>query len=275
MRGNQWLVGGVWLACVASACSQSPLKGKGNGEGAGGVTEQGTGGMIPRGTGAVTSAQSSSATVSASSAGGGGAGGGGAGGMPACAPIFAKVVSNQTNPNMPGAGLPSVWSYKGLIGMQAGKALCQDVGADHVCNYTEVVKADAQGELANLPPNLSYWLVRTTAVPDPTQPNKACNVDADCKSNFCDKVTKICSWPPGAGAQCQGWSYPTNHMADGEWFEVFQPASMFNSGGVHLGGMSYHYDADPNSVCNKDPKVLGCPGPCGGASRAILCCHPC
>ncbi len=215
--------------------------------------------------------------------GGSGQGGQGGQGGDICAnqKVFNKVVSNQTNPNMAGTGLPSVWSYKGLIGTTAGKALCQDVGADHVCSYAEIVKADGKGELANLPTNMTYWLHRTTNVPDPKLNNKACNSDPECGgADVCDGNTKICAWKPGAGGRCNDWTYPTGHISDGEWFEVFQNGSAKNSGAVHTGNMAYHFDADTAydgtgaHISNKSETTLGNSGACGGASRSILCCFP-
>src|SRR5207248_341201 len=129
----------------------------------------------------------------------------------------------QANPAMQGAGLPSVWSYKGFIGIQAGKALCQDVGADHVCNYEEIAAADSKGELAGIPTNLTYWLHRTTNVPDYSKQSgmKTCNAAADCGgADVCDPTTKFCSWKPGPAGRCNDWTDPTNHVADGEWFRT-------------------------------------------------------
>ena len=208
----------------------------------------------------------------------------GAGGMPdPCkdAKIFAKVVSNQTNPNQAGSGVPSVWSYKGLLGVQAGKAMCQDIGADHACSYAEIVKADAKKELSGIPNNMTYWLHRTTNVPDPKLMNgmKACNSDAECGGfDVCDVPTKICSWKPGAGGRCNDWTYPTNHIADGEWFKV----STNDAGGVTVAGgsLSYHFDADTSydgtgaHVSSKSETTLGTSGGCGNATRSFLCCFP-
>jgi cysteine-rich repeat protein len=194
--------------------------------------------------------------------------------------IFKSVVSSQLNPSMQGAGLPSAWSYKGFLGVQAGKALCQDVGADHACTYEEVAAADAKGELAALPQDLTYWLHRTTNVPDYTQNNgnKPCFQNSDCGSpDVCDPVTKVCSWKPGAAGRCNDWTYTTNHVADGEWFRTLPDPQA--GGGVAKGTLSFHFLQDASSlnpmgpVC-KSETVLGCAGPCAGPTRAILCCFP-
>lgn len=208
---------------------------------------------------------------------------------------FKAVVSNQMNPSMSGSGLPSVWSYKGFIGMQAGKAMCQDIGADHVCSYEEIVQADAKGELANISSTLTYWLHRTTNLVSngPIPPPRSCSQDSDCtipnitsltsaqraqlRSEICDPVSKVCSWKAGAGGRCNEWTFPGNHIAAGEWFRRTPDPN--SSGGVVKGSLSYHflrdtsYDGKTAPVC-QDVNVRGCGGSCQGSSRAILCCFP-
>ncbi len=194
------------------------------------------------------------------------------------AKIFKAVVSSQANPAMQGGGIPSGWSYAGFQGLKAGQALCQAVGADHVCTYDEVVAADAKMELAGIPNNLTYWLHRTKNVPDYSLNNgmKACNQAADCgvAADACDAMTKVCSWKPGAGGRCNDWTYTTNHISDGEWFKVGA-----DTGGVLKGSLSFHflkdttYDGVTAPVCKSETQ-LGCAGACAGPSRAILCCFP-
>jgi len=197
---------------------------------------------------------------------------------------FAAVVSNNNNPNLMGAGVASKWTYAGLEGLQAGDSMCQAIGADHVCRYHEVVKAEANGELAALPTNLTYWLHRTTSVPNPMLNNKMCSSDAECTASntlaYCDPVSKICSYKPGAGGRCNDWTYPTGHISDGEWFETFKNGNSKNNGGVKTGNLVYHFDGDTfydgvsqSHLC-KSETTLGCSGACAGATRAILCCYP-
>jgi len=197
---------------------------------------------------------------------------------------FAAVVSNNNNPNLMGAGVASKWTYAGLEGLQAGDSMCQAIGADHVCRYHEVVKAEASGELAALPTNLTYWLHRTTSVPNPMLNNKMCSSDAECTASntlaYCDPVAKICSYKPGAGGRCNDWTYPTGHISDGEWFETFKNGNSKNNGGVKTGNLVYHFDGDTfydgvsqTHLC-KSETTLGCSGACAGATRAILCCYP-
>jgi hypothetical protein len=194
--------------------------------------------------------------------------------------IFKGVVSSSTNPAMQGAGVPVPWSYKGHVGAAAGKAMCQDVGADHVCTYAEILKAEAKGQLENLPVNLTYWLNRTTNVPDYLQNGgtKTCNVAADCGgADVCDPVTTVCSWAPGAGARCNDWLQASDALADGEWFARSPDAT---GGGIKKGTLSFHfakdakYDGATAPVC-QDDKQIGCAGACSTPLRAILCCFPC
>ncbi len=193
-------------------------------------------------------------------------------------PTFGMIVTSAADPSQGGKGIGLPWSYKGLLGVQAGKAWCQAVGADHVCSYSELVQADAAGELDKLPKNLSYWLQRSVDVADPAQA-KSCAGASDCGgSDDCDPKAKVCSYKPGVGGNCNSWTNPDDGVADGEWFEVYDAASTFNQGAVHLGKLSFHFDPDAAydgtsaHVCPA-PK-LSCAGPCGGVARAIPCCFP-
>jgi len=197
--------------------------------------------------------------------------------------VFAAVVSNAANPATMGSGIAPKWAYNGLEGLQAGTVMCQAVGADHVCNYDEVVKAEANGELSALPDGLTYWLHRTTAVVNPVL-NKACAVDNDCTGAntlpYCDPVKKMCAYKAGAGGRCNDWTYPTGHISDGEWFATKNNNAGKNSGGVMTGNLVYHFDGDTfydgvsqSHLC-KSETTLGCSGACAGANRAILCCFP-
>ncbi len=138
-------------------------------------------------------------------------------------------------------------------------------------------------ELAAIPTNFTYWLHRTKNVASALQPNKACTTDPECQNvgdtkAVCDVVSKVCSWKPGAGGRCNDWTYPTNHIADGEWFKV----STNDAGGVTVAGgsLSYHFDADTSydgtgaHVSSKSETTLGTSGGCGNATRSILCCFP-
>ncbi len=200
-----------------------------------------------------------------------------------CKPLFATVVSNGQDPNQPAGGFAGAWSYGGFWGGSAGNAMCQAAGAGHVCSYAEILAADAHGELAALPANLTYWLNRTTNAPDGLQPDKTCGSNGDCVGTsdinaMCDSTTTKCAWKPGAGANCNDWSSDDNQLTDGEWFAKLPDAHA--SGGVAIGSLSFHfvknakYNGVTKPVC-QDENVLGCAGPCAGPSRAILCCLPC
>ncbi|MSP26017.1 MAG: DUF4215 domain-containing protein [Myxococcales bacterium] len=187
----------------------------------------------------------------------GGAGGsGGSGGDPCGSEkSYAGTISNNLSPMMTGMGFAVPWSFNSKLGFQGGQEMCKAIGADHVCTYAEIVAADGKGELANLDLNLTYWLHRTTPVTD-------------------GGVTFL----PGAGARCNEWTYPTDHISDGEWFQVYQAASSFNAGGHHIGSLSYHLDGNPDydgmagKVCKTNTQ--NCAGGCaGGGKRAILCCN--
>lgn len=196
------------------------------------------------------------------------------------AKIFKAVVANNANPGMAGDGLAPTWSYNGFIGVAAGKALCQAVGADHVCSYAEIRSADSKGELFGVPANLTYWLYRTTNAADPKAPVKSCSTNAQCPVyDVCDPTMHVCAFKPGAGGRCNDWTFAPDFVADGEWFELYDPQSPFASGGVHDGSFSYHFDSDPTydgtqaHTCH-DATKLGCAGPCSGVKRAIMCCFP-
>ncbi len=202
------------------------------------------------------------------------------------AKVFKKVVSNMASPTTVGDGLPSAWSYQGYVGLAAGKALCQDVGADHVCSYDETVEADLRGELPDLavPSNLTYWLRRTSDVADAAKFNVVCAKKADCGiAQVCvpglDGAIRACASLPGEGGSCVDWAGNADDVSDGEWFERAKPPSAFAAGGVTKGSFSFHFDADttldgtPDHTCHDATKV-GCAGPCAGVKRAILCCFP-
>lgn len=136
--------------------------------------------------------------------------------------------------NLPGAG--------GLTGLEAGNAQCValGVGADHVCDYTEVLAAQMNGELATIPAATTAWVQRTTPA----------------------MVMGMVS-QPGPGGNCNNWTYATNHIGDGEYLT-------FDVAGVP----TYHLDND-TIFDPAQPGVHTIPGDleCGGATRSILCCY--
>ncbi len=302
----KWVLGaalaGAWLVACGSGSKNSATTSTTSGDataGSGGTT--GSSSSKASSSSAATasstnaSASSSSASASSSSTGGG------------CQkPIFAKVVSNMANPMMMGTGFGPAWSYNAMSGLQAAKAMCAAVGADHLCTYQDIVAADLNGELASLPTNLTYWLHRTSAVMDDVQGSKACdptkndpmatppghNPGCDgggITADTCDAGAKICVFKPGAGGRCNEWTYQTNHVSNGEWFQPAAAANP-NPGGVKCGdalctkatggSLLYHFDRNPNYDGTtlygcKANNMTGCSGGCAGETRAILCCHPC
>ena len=139
--------------------------------------------------------------------------------------------------SVPGVG--SRWEHMGFVGFAAGDAMCQGIGADHVCDYEEVLDAQAKGELAGLPLNSTAWIHRTTMA----------NTSAGDPS------------PPGLGGRCVDWTYTTNHLSDGEYV-VFA-----------AGGPEYHIDDDTfydgTSTEHTQTDLMQC----GNEARAVLCCH--
>lgn len=135
----------------------------------------------------------------------------------------------------PGAG--------GLTGLAAGDAACAalGVGADHVCDYEELVLADLADEtaFAAIPAGTTAWLQRTTTVDVLGTPS-----------------------PPGAGGRCVEWNYATNHTADGEYV-TFDTA----------GTPTYHFDTDTFYDGIDTTHTVTGDLQCGGVTRAILCCN--
>jgi hypothetical protein len=142
-------------------------------------------------------------------------------------------------------GAPSVWANLpgagGLTKLDAGNAQCKalNIGADHVCDYEEVLKAQQNGELANIPKGTTAWVQRTTVAMVNGAPSD-----------------------PGPGGRCNDWSYATNHLSDGEYIS-------FDDVGVP----TFHLDNDTQYT---DKTADGHAGPgldCGGVMRSILCCY--
>lgn len=137
----------------------------------------------------------------------------------------------------------SVWASLpaagGLTSLDAGNAVCESIGADHVCDYTEVLAAEAAGELASIPAGTTAWVQRTTTA----------------QVGGVDSVA-------GPGGRCNNWTYATNHISDGEYIT-------FDATGVP----TYHLDND-TIFDAANPGVHTSPDlPCGGTMRSILCCN--
>lgn len=137
--------------------------------------------------------------------------------------------------------VPSVWVSGGLTSLQAGDDMCvkANVGADHVCDYTEVLAAEKNGELKAIPANTTAWIQRTTTAMVNGQPSA-----------------------PGPGGRCNEWTYSTNHRSDGEYI-IFQ----------QVGVPTYMLDNDTVYDPNDGSHVNLADLQCGGVNRAILCCY--
>jgi len=177
----------------------------------------------------------------------------------------------------------SIWAdlpnAGGLTSFDAGNAQCKalGIGADHVCDLTEIQAAAAANEplLAQVPQGTTAWLQRSTpvyveglsgspctaAMVGQTDPNPGdmCNTEDGA-------IPCVCALSvPGPGGNCNDWQYLTHHIGDGEYYS-------FDQKGVP----AYHFDNDTIFDPN-NPFVHTHIGPdftCGGASRSILCCYP-
>ena len=138
-------------------------------------------------------------------------------------------------------GITSVWVSGGLTSFAAGDDMCQkaNLGADHVCDYEEVLSSQKAGELANVAAGTTVWVQRTTPA----------------------LVNGVMS-APGPGGRCNDWKYNTNHIADGE-YGVFET----------LGQPKFHLDND--TIFDNIPGAHNNPLDldCNGATRAIMCCY--
>lgn len=142
-------------------------------------------------------------------------------------------------------GASSVWGgltqAMGATGLDAGNNVCKslNVGADHVCDYEEVLLAQAQGELANVPAGTTAWVQRTTVAMVNGNPSQ-----------------------PGPGGRCNGWTYLTNHISDGEY-------ATFDT----VGNPTFHLDNDTTFDPAQPGMYTLADLQCGGVTRSILCCY--
>jgi cysteine-rich repeat protein len=194
----------------------------------------------------------------------------GAGGDP-CKGVetFAGVVTDNLNPTGVGPGIASVWSYGGQLGVAAGNAMCQAIGADHVCTYEEVLEAAQKGELSSLAAGSTYWLHRVAG----DVPRLGGGVGMS---------------PPGPGGRCNDWTYPTNHIADGEYAVIAgaggdECVDHNGSGGCPAtNGVCFCTDNDTaytgvasdGHAAADGPGAAGSCGPPESVERGIMCCFP-
>lgn len=141
-------------------------------------------------------------------------------------PIY---VSNVPN-------MPSQWMNMGVMGFGAGRAMCMAAGADDVCTYSMLVEAEMQGDFVANPPaaGTTFWVHRVAA------------------TTYNGVMIQ-----PSASSRCLDWTYPTNHISDGEY-------ATFGAGGAVT------YTLDPDGM-DFAPDQMSC----AGETRAIPCCNVC
>jgi len=193
----------------------------------------------------VTVSVSSDATsgIATSGAGAGGAqttatGSGGAGTGGACAGhvYYADKLDDA----------PSVWEWlqaaDGMTGLAAGNSDCLvlSMGGDHVCDYEEVLLAQAQGELALVPQGTTAWVQRTTTALVNGKPSA-----------------------PGPGGNCDDWTYDGFDVASGEHVTFDQ-----------TGVPTFHLVADTTLGVPLGSEMIPPELYCINVKRSLLCCHP-
>ena len=161
---------------------------------------------------------------------------------------FGGLVTNDNDPKFPGAGIVGPWFFNGFLGTQAGDEMCQAAGYDHVCTFAQLQTANSLGETASLPDG-TIWVHRVAAA-----------VKIDAMGNLDPAGTLTVA---GAGGRCNDWTYPTNHLADGEYLEVLNGEQIW-----HLDHNTC-YTGDPNDMCQGNGPADG--GQCH-VRRAIPCC---
>jgi hypothetical protein len=142
------------------------------------------------------------------------------------------------------ADVGSAWGdhpgSNGKTGYEAGVEICKTIGADHPCDYEEVLDAEAAGELAAIPQGTTAWIHRTT-----------------------DAMVGGVASPAGAGGRCNNWVYKTNHISDGEY-------ATFNMVGIPtyvLDNDTFYDGVDTTHTITGDLQ-------CGGVNRSLFCCFP-
>lgn len=155
-------------------------------------------------------------------------------------PVYVASVPNQS----------SQWAFMGEIGLEAGNAMCRaaaeaagvvDSSGVTVCEYVQVLEADARGEFAAFTATDSAWLWRTTVATVFGSPSN-----------------------PGAGGNCNNFTCSScDHIADGEFVQFGD-------------GVVASYEIDNDTFFDGLPGSSTQPGllQCGGVIRQILCCNP-
>lgn len=148
--------------------------------------------------------------------------------------------------------LTSTWLVTGHNkGIESGDAACMAVGADHACDYDDIVLAASKGEITGLAATDTAWLQRTHSV-------TAAGQNWEVLGAPVAAGTVLKSAP---GARSANWTYATDHANDCEFIS-------FEKG---LNNPTYHLDDNP---CFRQPGGGGKDIPCGGNAkpRNVLCC---
>jgi hypothetical protein len=147
----------------------------------------------------------------------------------------------------------SDWTYMLLSGIAAGNQACQDQGADHVCDYDDLVLAASKGEIAGLATTDTAWLERTHSVTITAASPPILVLGQPPANGTTLQVTK--------GSRGADWTYQTDHLNDCEFVS-------FENG---LNAPTYNLDDNPCAI-QAVPKHI----PCGinKIPRDVLCCFP-
>jgi hypothetical protein len=162
-------------------------------------------------------------------------------------------VGHVTFAGKTGMQFGSNWSYQGQVGLAAGTAACVAIGADHVCDYDDLVLAASNGQLATLTTSDTAWLERTASV------TVAANSPHIVVLGQPATVGK--TYAVGPSSRCNDWTYSTDHLNDGEYVD-------FSTG---TSTPTFHFDDMPGMIQTL-PKDI----PCGhnATLRDVLCCYP-
>jgi hypothetical protein len=148
----------------------------------------------------------------------------------------------------------SNWSYQGDVGLAAGDLACQSIGADHVCDYDDIVFAASRGELSSLTTSDTAWLQRTHPVTIGSSSPKISVLGQPATIGTTYKIDLH-------GSNCVSWAYSTDHLNDGEYVDFSTGANT----------PTFHLDDNPCQI-QALPKDI----PCGHnvTQRSVLCCFP-
>ncbi len=153
------------------------------------------------------------------------------------------------------------WVVGAQIGLAAGDQACADIGADHVCDYDDIVLAASKGEITDLATTDTAWLQRTHPV------TVAAGMNIEVRGTAVPNATEPLGAVLDVTMQSRGndWTYAGGYAFDCEFIS-------FEMG---LDAPTYHLDDNP-CACQTLPS-----GPAGdlfcghnALLRNVLCCFP-